>query len=214
MIDLLAEPVEPRVSGALFGAVAAEQVVRRGGRDFLLMPNPASDSAPDLDVTDYMQALVAAGFVHPHSVRPIAGGYVIPDGTVWQLTDAGKVKASEYAVTALSDPGVLHLRKAWAAMSGALIRLGRFEAPTMAQLADIPPPHAAYLLGHDALHRQVVGLWRRHRQVQRMVETWQKTFADDGDTPQRRESYRVLAFLRGDDLAELVQDDVREKEPV
>lgn len=189
--------IETSVSGALFGAVAAGRVDtgprpgspgRRHGRDYLRMPDPAA-WGPDLDVTDYMAALAAAG-------------YVVRDGDGWRLTADGEIKASEYAVNALHHPHVLETRKAWAAMSGALIRLGRHEAPTVEQLAAVGTAHATYLLGHHALHGQVATAYERHLRAIDMLEAWMRTFGED-DAASAAGVYRILAFLRGEDISEL-----------
>ncbi len=76
--------IESAVSGALFGAVAAGRVEHRDSCDQLV-----TAEGPVLDVTDYMAALAAAG-------------YVRRAGTGWRLTGDGEIKASEYAIAALT----------------------------------------------------------------------------------------------------------------
>ncbi len=89
----------PAVSGALFGAVAAGRVLRLGdGRDHLLPGNLEADT---LDVTSYIGALAAAGYVRPGSMRATNHSYQPREGTRWVLTGDGEIKASEYAFAAL-----------------------------------------------------------------------------------------------------------------
>ncbi len=197
---------EPAVSGALFGAVAAGRVRRRDGRDFLISPG-GPDWGPDLDVTDYIAALEQAGYVvRAGGIRETPQTFIVSADT-WMLTDDGEIKASEYALEALHHPHVLEMRKAWAAMSGALLRLAQHEQPTVEQLATVGPAHATLLLGHHALHGQVATVHRRHRRAIEMVEEWMDTFrkleGHRGFTAESWAAYRILAFLRGEDLSTL-----------
>lgn len=179
---------EPRVSGALFGAVAAGQVRRADdGRDYL----PRRDDKP-IDVTDYMAAVAEAGYA------------VLGASGVWTLTHEGQARAAEYAVTALHTPDYLHLRRSWAAMSGALIRLGNGEEPTADQLADIPDAHRVYLVGHAVRGRHLAELYQKHNRAKELLEEWLRAYGPEGPfTAETWAAYRVLAFMRGENLADL-----------
>lgn len=70
----------------------------------------------------------------------------------------------------LHDAGVLvlddtddraHLRRIWAAMSTALHRLSEFGELTAEELDAVPAAHRAYLLGHQARHRQLAAAGSR-----------------------------------------------------
>lgn len=195
--------MEPAVSGCLFGAVAAGRVVHRDGRDYLLSPDSANWGA-DLDVTEYVAKLAEAGYIVAGDMRATNHSYTVVDGTRWKLTGDGEIKASEYALTALNNPEVLHMRSAWAAMSGALYRLARHEEPTLEQLAEVGPAHATYLLGHHVLHSQVATAYERHQRAVELMSGWVRSFGnEDGLEQQTWQAYRILAFLRGEDLATL-----------
>jgi hypothetical protein len=51
---------------------------------------------------------------------------------------------------------IRQLRKAWAAISGCLIKQGRHEYLTDADLADVPDSHRAFLLGRDVMRRDLL----------------------------------------------------------
>lgn len=48
---------------------------------------------------------------------------------------------------------IVQLRRAFGAISGCLIKQGRHKDLTDTDLADVPPSHHPYLLGHDATRR-------------------------------------------------------------
>jgi hypothetical protein len=56
---------------------------------------------------------------------------------------------------------IAHLRRSWAAISGCLIKQGRHEDLTDADLVDIPTSHRAYLRGHDATRQEAVRQYER-----------------------------------------------------
>lgn len=53
---------------------------------------------------------------------------------------------------------IRQLRKAWAAISGCLIKQSRNEYLTVDDLADVPASHRSYLLGRDALRRELLAV--------------------------------------------------------
>lgn len=60
---------------------------------------------------------------------------------------------------------IAQLRKAWAAISGCLIKQGRHEYLTDADLADVPSSHQPFLLGRDAMRRELLAVTKERNEL-------------------------------------------------
>jgi hypothetical protein len=126
---------------------------------------------------DALMPIVARGFPAAEEsalavALPQPSGYTIPTSipvgvaaqnlrqAVADMVAAGRASEWTNAITIVLDDlertraDIAQLRRAWAAMSGCLIKQGRHEELTDADLANIPDSHWAYLRGNDALRRQ------------------------------------------------------------
>lgn len=87
-----------------------------------------------------------------------------------------------------------HLRKSWAAMSTALLRLSKDEPLTPDVLAAVPSSHRFYLMGHEAAHRQLSQIWSQLLGTRLFLET----LLTRGTTPMPVEIGEAVELLGGE----------------
>lgn len=88
-----------------------------------------------------------------------------------------------------------HLRKAWAAMSTALVHLAQGQPLDAAVLAAVPKSHQVYLLGHQARGAQLADTWRQLLGAREALAA----ILARGTAPSPIELGAILGQLGGDD---------------